>query len=100
MSFTKSDIFCSITQELSLPKSKSCQAVEHLIDILKGALAPGEDVLISGFGRVCVREKSGHRGRNPAKGDAMMLPAKRVVTFKCSGRFRSRCNRTGCRAGD
>jgi len=100
MSFTKSHIICSITQEAALPKSKSCQAVGHFIDIIKGVLASGEDVLISGFGKVCVREKSEHRGRNLAKGDAMMLPAKRVVTFKCSGKLRRRCNGTGCKAGD
>lgn len=95
MSFTKSDIICSITQEVALPKSKSCQAVEHLIDIIKGTLASGEVVLISGFGKFCVNEKSERRGRNPATGDAMMLPARRVVTFKCSGKLRSQCNGVG-----
>ena len=100
MSFTKSDILRSITQEVALPKSKSSRAVEHLIDIIKGTLASGEDVLISGFGKFCVREKSERRGRNPATGDAIMLPARRVVTFKCSGKLRSRCNGTGRKAGD
>jgi integration host factor subunit alpha len=95
MSFTKADIIRSVARNTDLPKHKSSQAVEHLIEIMKGTLASGEDVLISGFGKFCVNEKSERRGRNPATGDAMMLPARRVVTFKCSGKLRSQCNGVG-----
>ena len=100
MSLTKAGIIQHVTQETGLPKKKASQAIEHLIEIMKGTLASGEDVLISGFGKFCVNEKSERRGRNPATGDAMMLPARRVVTFKCSGRLRSQCNGTGCKTGD
>ncbi|MEE4603827.1 MAG: HU family DNA-binding protein, partial [Desulfobacteraceae bacterium] len=37
-------------------------------------------------------DKAERRGRNPATGDDLMLPARRVVTFKCSGKLRDRCN--------
>jgi integration host factor subunit alpha len=55
-------------------------------------LEPGEDVLISGFGKFCVKEKKERKGRNPATGDAMMLAPRKVVTFKCSGKLRDRIN--------
>ncbi|MFH0887508.1 MAG: HU family DNA-binding protein, partial [bacterium] len=32
-------------------------------------------------------------GRNPATGGGMMLKARRVVTFKCSGTLREKINR-------
>jgi len=100
MSLTKAGIIQQVTQGTGLPKNKSYQAVEHLIEIMKGTLASGEDVLISGFGKFCVREKSERRGRNPATGHEMMLSARRVVTFKCSGKLRNRCNGEGCKARD
>jgi integration host factor subunit alpha len=59
---------------------------------MKRTLASGEDVLISGFGKFCVNEKSERRGRNPATGEDMMLRPRRVVTFKCSGALRKKIN--------
>jgi integration host factor subunit alpha len=96
MALTKTDIVQIVTKETGLPKNKSVHAVEWLLEIVKDTLASGEDVLISGFGKFCVREKSERRGRNPATGGSLMLPARRVVTFKCSGKLRDRCNGGKC----
>ena len=100
MALTKSDIIHNVTKEAGLTKHKSANAVECVLEIIKNTLASGDDVLISGFGKFCVREKSERRGRNPATGDSLMLPARRVVTFKCSGMLRDRCNDGGCGTGD
>jgi integration host factor subunit alpha len=66
--------------------------VESLIEIIKSTLESGEDVLVSGFGKFCVKEKNERKGRNPATDEDLMLPARRVVTFKCSGKLRERLN--------
>lgn len=100
MTLTKAGLVQVVAQETGLPKHKCCHAVEGLLKIIKDTLASDEDVLISGFGKFCVREKSERRGRNPSTGDAMTLSARRVVTFKCSGKLRSRCNGVGCKARD
>ena len=92
MSLTKADIIQHNVQEIGLPKNKSSHVVERLLEIMKNTLASGEDILISGFGKFCVNEKSERRGRNPATGDSMTLSARRVVTFKCSGKLRDSCN--------
>ena len=55
------------------------------MEIMRETLANGEDILISGFGKFCVKEKKARKGRNPATGEAMMLRARRIVTFKPSG---------------
>jgi len=52
-------------------------------------------VLISGFGKFCVHEKKERRGRNPATGDEMILPPRKVVGFKCSGKLRDKINVIG-----
>ena len=92
MTLTKAQIIESIQNQTGFPKNKSSEIVETLLEILKGTLASGEDVLISSFGKFCVREKRERKGRNPATGNAMMLGSRKVVTFKCSGKLRNKIN--------
>ena len=92
MALTKEKIIDSVHQQLGLPRNKSTEVVEQLIETIKSTLASGEDVLVSGFGKFCVNEKKERKGRNPATGDSMMLRPRRVVTFKCSGKLRRRVN--------
>jgi integration host factor subunit alpha len=92
MALTKADIVERIYMEMGYPKAKSFQVIEALIESLKTSLAAGDDVMISGFGKFCVKEKHARRGRNPATGESAILPARRVVTFKCSGCLRQRVN--------
>ena len=66
--------------------------MKTFIEIIKSTLETGEDVLISGFGKFCVREKNERKGRNPATGNDLMLSPRKVVTFKCSGKLRDRIN--------
>jgi integration host factor subunit alpha len=92
MPCTKDHIVNSIYNQLDLPKNRSTEIVESLLEIIKRTLASGEDVLISGFGKFCVREKEKRRGRNPQTGEDMTLRSRRVVTFKCSGVLRDKIN--------
>jgi integration host factor subunit alpha len=92
MALTKADIVQNINQELGFPQNRSTELVEQLIEIIKSTLASGEVVLISGFGKFCVNDKKERRGRNPAIGEEMMLRARRVITFKCSGKLRRKIN--------
>jgi len=95
MALTKADIVETVNKELGFPKNQSVTLVETLLDIIKDTLASGEDVMTSGFGKFCVKEKNRRRGRNPATGEDLMLSSRRVVTFKCSGKLRDRINGKG-----
>lgn len=95
MPCTKDHIVNSIYNQLDFPKNRSTEIVESLLEIIKKTLASGEDVLISGFGKFCVRDKEKRRGRNPQTGEDMTLRSRRVVTFKCSGVLRDRINGMG-----
>ena len=92
MTLTKAQIVESIQNHLGLPKNRSAQIVESLLEIIKKTLENGEDVLVSGFGKFCVKEKKERRGRNPANGKDLMLAPRKVVTFKCSGVLRDKIN--------
>lgn len=92
MTLTKAHVVESVQKKMGYPKEKSIELVESLLDIMKGTLAKGEDVLISGFGRFCVKNKQQRRGRNPQTGEDMLLRERRVVTFRCSGVLRDKIN--------
>jgi integration host factor subunit alpha len=92
MTLTKAQMVESVQNQTGLPRNRSSEIVETLLEIIKSTLASGEDVLVSGFGKFSVNEKKARRGRNPATGEDMMLEARKVVTFKCSGKLRDRIN--------
>jgi len=92
MTLTKDRIVESVYNQCGYSKTKSTELFEFLVEIIKSTLESGEDVLISGFGKFCAKEKSERRGRNPATGDDMMLGSRRVVTFKCSQGLREKVN--------
>jgi integration host factor subunit alpha len=94
MTLTKADIIESIRSNNHLTLKQSTDLVETTIGIIKDTLASGEDVLISGFGKLCVKHKAVRKGRNPDTGEDQILPARKVVTFKCSGKLRGRVNGT------
>jgi len=92
MTLTKVQIVEEIRQRNGFSRKKSMETVETMLEIIKESLGSGENVLISGFGKFCVKEKRERKGRNPATGDAMMLAPRKVVTFNCSGKLRKRIN--------
>ena len=92
MSLTKDDIVHTVAQKNGYPLNQAVELVETLLELIKSKLVSGEDVLVSGFGKFCVKEKHERRGRNPATGESMMMKARRVVTFRWSGRLRAKIN--------
>ena len=92
MTVTKDHIINSICTQLDLPKKKAADMLESLLELVEKTLESGEDVLISGFGKFCVKQKKERKGRNPATGQDLMLGSRKVVTFKCSPILRSRIN--------
>jgi integration host factor subunit alpha len=93
MALTKAQIVEMIAEQNGFAKNKNIELVENLLEIIKRTLEKGEDVLVSGFGKFCVKNKGKRRGRNPATGSDLMLSARKVVTFKCSGKLREKVNR-------
>jgi len=95
MNLTENDLINSIHNHLNLPKRRSAAIVESLLDIIRDTIESGEDILISGLGKFCVRDKHERMGRNPATGEDKMIRKRRVVTFMCSRRLRDEINKEG-----
>jgi len=92
MALTKANIVQAIQDRNGYNRSQASDLVEIVLELIKGSLAEGEDVLISNFGKFRVNEKAERWGRNPATGEKMVLEPRRTVTFKCSGKLREVVN--------
>ncbi len=95
MTLTKADLVQQIYKNHEgLTKEQSTEALEAFLRISKDTLIGGSDLLLSGFGKFNVREKSSRKGRNPQTGEDLILEGRRVVTFKPSGILRTKVNKT------
>jgi integration host factor subunit alpha len=92
MALTKEKLIGRLQTQVGLSKHESRVIVERILEIMKGSLAQGEDLLISGFGKFSVRKKNARRGRNPQTKENLILRARKVVVFKTSGVLRNRIN--------
>ena len=92
MTLTKAHIVEALSVQIGYTKTQSVEMVETLLELIKRSLESGEDVLVSGFGKFCVKEKHERRGRNPSTGEDMMLEPRRVAAFRCSRQLRDKIN--------
>ena len=54
---TKTHIVDAVAEANGFTRRKSVETIETLLELIKSTLESGEDVLISGFGRFCVKQK-------------------------------------------
>ena len=80
----------TMPEQNGFTRAKSSETIETILELIKSYLESVDDVLISGFGKFCVKEKRERKGRNPSTGEDMILAPRRTVTFKCSGKLKDR----------
>ncbi len=90
MALTRAAMVESLFNELGLSKTDGRELVDLLIEELMASLAVGEQVKLSGFGNFDLRDKNERPGRNPKTGEDVLIPARRVVTFKAGRKLRAR----------
>jgi len=95
MSLTKIEIIDAVYEKLGIPRKECVRIVESLFEIIKDELDKGQGVMISGFGKWTVNAKKRRKGRNPQTGEALMIEARKVVTFKPSSVLRDAVNSGG-----
>ena len=89
---TKAHIVDAMIRQNGFTRKKSIETVETLLELIKSELESGDDVMISGFGKFCVKNKKKRKSRNPATGKDLIIAPRKVVTFKWSGRLKEKLN--------
>jgi len=73
-----------IAAEQQITKADARNHLEIVIGALTSTLAKGEEVKLSGFGTFKSKQIAAKKGRNPATGETIDVPAKTVVRYKAS----------------
>jgi len=92
MTLTKAGIALKVSDNCGFMRNEASEIIEKLLEIIKLQLIAGDDVMISGFGKWSVKEKSARRGRNPQTGESIILEARKVVTWHYSPSLKESCN--------
>lgn len=85
---TKAGLAEHLSEEIGLNKREATTIIEQIVGKISAALANGEMVKISGFGKFKLRDKEKRPGRNPRTGEDVEIQARRVVTFKSSQKLK------------
>ncbi len=88
----KKDIIEVIHAKVGFSRRETAAIVDKALEIMKSSLSDHDPVMISSFGKFDVRERKAHIGRNPQTGEAITIPARKVVTFKASRVLKERIN--------
>ena len=86
----KVEIVNRIAEETGLTKVKAEEAVDAILEEVKGVLQQGDSVILRRFGSFQVREKRARLGRNPKTGEEIPISARRVVTFRPGQKLKAR----------
>jgi integration host factor subunit alpha len=92
MTLTKAELIESVYEKVGFSKKEAADLVELVFESMKEELCKGGAIKISGFGKFRVRAKKSRMGRNPQTGDAMVISARKVLTFTPSRILRDGIN--------
>jgi len=77
---SKSQIAASIAEKTGLTKKQSVEVLEQIAQLAyKNAK---NSFTLPGLGKLVLVNRAARMGRNPATGEAISIPAKRVVKFR------------------
>ena len=79
---TKKDIVKKIADETGIPQMDVLEIVQMLFDGITQILVEEGGIELRNFGVFKVKERKPRKARNPRTGEAVMVSARRTVTFK------------------
>lgn len=80
----KVELVEKVAVEARLTKKDAAAAVDAVFATIEGALVAGEEVKVSGFGTLVVKERKARVGVNPANGEKIEIAAAKTVVLKPS----------------
>ena len=89
---TRSTLSEAVFKNVGLSRNESATLVDSVFGEILKSLIQGDDVKISSFGTVVVRQKKERIGRNPKTGQEVPISARSVVTFRASNVLKSKVN--------
>jgi len=89
----KSDLVDLISEKSSISKVNANNALNIVLDGISNALAEGNDVNITGFGKFKVAHRAERQGRNPSNGEPLTIKASNQVSFSVGAGLKQSVNK-------
>ncbi|MBV5317250.1 MAG: HU family DNA-binding protein [Desulfobulbaceae bacterium] len=78
----KNELITHIAEASDISKEEASRALDGFISAVTDTMEKGDSLTLTGFGTFSVSERAARVGRNPQTGNAINIPAKKVVKFK------------------
>ncbi|WMT88751.1 HU family DNA-binding protein [Pelagibacterium sp. 26DY04] len=78
----KNDLSAAVAEKADLTKAQAAAAVDAVFDAITSALKGGDEVRLVGFGTFAASQRKATKGRNPATGAEIDIPASNQPKFK------------------
>ncbi len=82
-----------VAKETDLSKVSAGAALDAVLEGIGKALKKGDEVRLVGFGTFSVRERAAGKGRNPATGKEIKIPASKNARFKSGAALKASLNK-------
>ena len=77
----KTEFIARLAEETDITKVDAKNELEDILNTIVKVLSEGEDVALTGFGKFTINRVEERNGRNPATGEAMVIPAHNKIAF-------------------
>ncbi|HHH54036.1 MAG TPA: HU family DNA-binding protein [Bacteroidetes bacterium] len=78
----KGDLINFVASKAGVNKTQAADAVNAVFEGIEGTLKSGDKAAFVGFGTFAVSRRNERKGKNPATGQEITIPAMNVVKFK------------------
>lgn len=89
---TRSEFVSTLAAATDMKKADVERVIAAAANTLTGVMRSGDSANISGFGIFTSKVRDAHPGKNPATGEAITIPAKRVAIFKPAKQLKDAVN--------
>ncbi|HKR98907.1 MAG TPA: HU family DNA-binding protein [Candidatus Dormibacteraeota bacterium] len=94
---TRDDLAQALARRADITVTAARDEVRWFFDTISETLEKGDEVRIHGFGAFKTAHRAARTGRNPRTGEAVQVPARRVVRFSPSTSLSSALKTKGTR---
>jgi DNA-binding protein HU-beta len=84
----KTQLAGQIAERVGVSAAEAGRVLDATLQSLETALASGDEVTITGFGKFSVAERAARDGVNPATGEPMAIAASRAPRFSAGARLK------------
>jgi DNA-binding protein HU-beta len=84
----KTELTEKIAERAGVSGAEAGRALDATLQSIETALAAGEEVSITGFGKFSVADRAARQGVNPATGEPMAIAASRAPRFTAGAKLK------------